>query len=153
MFVQAVKKRLVAGPHRGRLVQDDHVEARKIRTMVPKRFPDDSLQPVTADSKTTIFFGNGQTKPCFGRTVFSVKNRKHLVAATFCFFEDAAIGGRILKPALPSEAAFRHHAFCWNFFRWIRDRGLFSVSARAAPFLSHDDASIPGVPPASPFAL
>lgn len=140
MFVQAVKKHFIAGPHRRGLVQHHHVEAPEDRMGVPKGFPDDPLQPVAADCGTTVFFGNCQTKPCFRPAVFFVKNRKHLIAATFCFLEDAAVRGRVKKPAAPSEAAVHHRACCWNVFRWIRNRGLLVLrreqrsSLRTPPF-------------------
>ncbi len=123
MFVQAVKKHFIAGPHRRGLIQHHHVETPEYLKGVPKGFPDDPLQPVAADCGTTVFFGYCQTKPRLQLTVCFVKNRKHLIAATFCFFEDAAVRGRIKKPAAPPEAAVPHRACCWNVFRWIRDRG------------------------------
>ncbi len=117
MLVQAVKKRLVAGPHCGRLIQHDHVKALKRFTMPPKGFPDDALQAVATDCKPAVLFGHGQTEPRFLLAVIFVKNRKHFVAAAFCFFEDTAVSGRIKKPGAPAEAAIRRLAWCWNFFR------------------------------------
>jgi len=111
MLMQAVKKRLVAGPHRSRLIQHDHVEALKRLTVVPKRFPDDALQTIAADREPAVLFGDGQTEPCFLLAVFFIKNRKHIVAAAFCFFEDTAVSGRIKKPGAPAEAAVRRLAW------------------------------------------
>ena len=147
MLMQAVKKCLVAGSHRSRLVQDNHIKTFKVRTMVPKRFPDDPLQPVAADCGPAVFFGNRHTEPCFLLAIFFVKNRKHLVAAAFCLLEDVAVGGSIKKPAVPSETAPRHRACCWKFFRWIRGRG-YSVlrrelrSSLRAPSLQHKTARL-----------
>lgn len=72
MFMQAVKKRFVAGSLCCRLVQDNDIEAFKGRTMVSKRFPGYSLQAVAVDREPAFFFGYGQTEPCFLRAVFSV---------------------------------------------------------------------------------
>ena len=119
VFMQAVKELFVAGPHRCRLVQDYHIEALEVRPVLPKGFPYKPLQPVATDCTGTVFLGNSQAEPCIVLVVIFVKNRKHHVAATLCFFEDAAVGGRIKKPASPSEAAVRHSAGCGNFFRWI----------------------------------
>jgi hypothetical protein len=43
MFMQTVKKHFVAGLHCRWLVQDYHVETPEVRTVMPKRFPDDTL--------------------------------------------------------------------------------------------------------------
>jgi len=80
--------------------------------MVPKGFSDDPLQPVAAHRKPTVFFGNRHTEPCFLPAILFVKNRKHLVAAALCVCEDAAVGGRVKKPAAPPEAAARRRACC-----------------------------------------
>jgi len=140
MLVQAVKKRLVAGPHCRRLVQYNDVEALQHFAMMPEGFPDDAFQAVTANGKPAVLFGHGQTEPCVLVAVFLVKNRKHFVAAAFCFIEDAAVSGRIKKPGAPAEAAICRLACGWNFFRWIRDRRLSVLrrelrsSFRTAPF-------------------
>ena len=123
VFMQAVKKGLVAGSHRRRPIQNHYVETFEVRAVVSKRFPDRSLEAVAADREAAMFLGNGQTEPCFLPTIVLVENRKHLVATAFCFFEDATIRGSIKKPALPSEAAVRHRACYWDFFRCNRDRG------------------------------
>ena len=147
MLMQAVKKGLVAGLHCSRLVQHDHIDALKRFTMVSKGFPDDAFQAIATDCKPAVLFGHGQTEPCFLLAVFFVKNRKHFVAAAFCFFEDAAVGGRIKKPGAPAEAAIRRLAWYWNFFRWIRDRRLSVLrreqrsSFRTAPF-QHEAACL-----------
>ena len=73
--------------------------------MMPERLPYDSLQPVAADRQTAGLLGYSQAEPCFLCAIFFVKNRKHLVAAALCFFEDAAVSGRFKKPATPPEAA------------------------------------------------
>ena len=110
MLVQAVKKRFVVGSHCGRLIQHNHIEALKRFTMLPKGFPDDAFQAISTNRKAAVLFGHGQTEPCFVLAVFFIKNRKHFVAAAFCFFEDAAVCGRIKKPGAPAEAANRRLA-------------------------------------------
>ena len=105
--VQAVKQDLVAGLRRCRLIQHDKIEAGKAGSMVPKRFPDHALQPVPPDCQPAVFFGYRQAEPRFVFADFPVKNRTPLVAAAFCFFEDAAIARSIKKPVSPSEAAVR----------------------------------------------
>jgi len=122
MFMQAVKKCFVTGPHRGRAVQNDNIETLQVRAMVPKRLPDSSLQTIAANRRPAVFPGYGQAESRLLATIFCVENRKHFVAAAFCFLEDAVIRRRIRKPASPSEAAV-HYRACWRiFFRCDRDR-------------------------------
>jgi hypothetical protein len=105
VLLQAVKKGRIAGSRRRGLVEHHEVEALEAGPVKSKRFPDEALQPIAANGAATVFPGNGQAEPRLLTAVFFIKNRKHLVAASIRFPEDAAVGGRIRQPAAAPETA------------------------------------------------
>ncbi len=127
--VQAVKQSAVAGAGRRRLVQDDNVQARYFALLLPERLPDDALYSVPASREATVLLADREPESWLVCAVWSVKNRKHFVAAAVSFVKYATEGGFVGKPASTSEAAVHVGTFCALVFRSYCGRKLARPTA------------------------
>ena len=121
------------------MIHYDNVEASEFVTRLAKRLADDALQAVAGNGAAAMFARNRESESRLTVAVSSVEDRKHRVAAAFCFVEYAAEGTRIGQAAAPSETAVDGRACCRTFFRLMPGREFISASAKAVPGLLRGD--------------
>lgn len=83
-----------------RLIQDHDVEAAEFCLMQPKRFANNSLDPVSAAGFPAVFSRNRKTEPGEIGFIVPAQYRETLVAASKGLFEDTAEGRRRQQPML-----------------------------------------------------
>jgi hypothetical protein len=114
---QAFTQYAIARACCGRLVQNDDVQTRHSALLMPERFPDDSLDPVSASRQTAILLADREPQSWLIGAVRPVENSKHFVAAAVGFFKYATERGFVGKPASTSEAAVHVGTISWVIFR------------------------------------
>jgi hypothetical protein len=95
VLLEALVYRAVIRHGRGRLINDDDIESRQQRLMVPKGFSNHSLYTVSRACLATVLLRDRHSKPANLLFVVAAKYCKEFIAVACGFFEHAAESGGI----------------------------------------------------------
>jgi len=103
VLLEAAKQPLIVLVGCCRFVHYYDVEPGQFKLVVPKRFPNESLQPVPAAGFFALLLGDRQAKPRCRPVIAPAKHGKAFVAAAGGFFKDAAESRSVQQPVVFSK--------------------------------------------------
>ena len=149
VFRQAGKDCRIARARRGWLIQHDDVDAVKVCPVCPKRFANESFEPVASRCQRAVSLTDCQTESRGARAILAVQHGEQGIAAAARPLENPAERAFVDEPALAPESQIRClPGFCFVFRSARRCR----IRASVSPALLRDDASIRGGRLSSPSA-
>jgi len=95
VLLQALVYHAVVRHGRGRLIDNNDIEPRQQRLMVPKGFSNYSLYAVSRTCLATVLLRDRHSKPASLFFIVAAKHCKEFIAAACGFFEHAAESGSI----------------------------------------------------------